>query len=229
MSRILDLPDDDKPREKLARLGPASLDNSELLALFIGSGNRERNAIEIGKDILDHFGSINAMGGAGVDALLACPGIGPAKASLLAAAFELGARAARERIAQSVLDSPERIHAAFSPQLSFLGQEKLLIATVDSRLRHTGTIEISSGTLNETSAHPREVLRPAILRNAHGFVLIHNHPSGDPHPSGADRQFTRRLAEAAELLQLRFVDHVIIGRHDHGRDPYFSFREAGMI
>ncbi|MEM9236061.1 MAG: DNA repair protein RadC [Verrucomicrobiota bacterium] len=229
MSRIHDLPDEDKPREKLARLGAASLDNAELLALFIGSGNQQRNAIEIGRDILDHFGSINAMGGAGVDALKTCPGIGPAKASLLAAAFELGARAAREQIAQSVLDSPERIHEAFAPQLSFLGQERLVIATVDSRLRHTGTLEISSGTLNETSAHPREVLRPVILRNAHGFVLIHNHPSGDPTPSGADRQFTRRLAEAADLLQLRFVDHVIIGRPDQGRSPYFSFREGGLI
>ncbi|MEM1084561.1 MAG: DNA repair protein RadC [Verrucomicrobiota bacterium] len=229
MSRIHDLPDEDKPREKLARLGAASLDNAELLALFIGSGNQQRNAIEIGRDILDHFGSINAMGGAGVDALKTCPGIGPAKASLLAAAFELGARAAREQIAQSVLDSPERIHEALAPQLSFLGQERLVIATVDSRLRHTGTLEISSGTLNETSAHPREVLRPVILRNAHGFVLIHNHPSGDPTPSGADRQFTRRLAEAADLLQLRFVDHVIIGRPDQGRSPYFSFREGGLI
>lgn len=229
MSRIHDLPDDDKPREKLARLGPASLDNAELLALFIGSGTKDRNAIEMGQDILDHFGSINAMGGAGVDALLACPGIGPAKASLLAAAFELGARAAREKVAQTVLDSPERIHQAFSPQLSFLGQERLQIATVDSRLRHTGTLEISSGTLNETSAHPREVLRPVMLRNAHGFVLVHNHPSGDPTPSGADREFTKRLAEAADLLQLRFVDHVIIGRPDTGRDPYFSFREAGLL
>lgn len=229
MSRIQDLPDDDKPREKLARLGASSLDNAELLALFIGSGNKDKNAIEIGREILKHFGSLNAVGGAGLDELLTCPGIGPAKASLLAAAFELGARVAREQVTQTPLDSPERIHEVFAPQLAWLGHEKLIIAIVDSRLRHTGTIEISSGTLNETSAHPREVLRPVMLRNAYGFVLIHNHPSGDPGPSQADREFTKRLIEAAELLQLRFVDHVIIGRPDNGRDPYFSFREAGLF
>ncbi|MGB6220907.1 RadC family protein [Haloferula sp.] len=229
MSRIQDLPDDDRPREKLARLGAASLNNAELLALFIGSGNKNRNAIEIGNDMIRHFGSLNALGGAGLDELLSCPGIGPARASLLAAAFELGARVAREHISQTTLDSPERIHEAFAPQLAWLGQERLLIATVDSRLRHTGTIEISSGTLNETSAHPREVLRPVMLRNAYGFILIHNHPSGDPGPSQADRQFTKRLAEGAELLQLRFVDHIIIGRPDHGRSPYYSFREAGLL
>lgn len=104
-----------------------------------------------------------------------------------------------------------------------------MIAMVDSRLRHTGTIEISSGTLNETSAHPREVLRPVMLRNAYGFVLIHNHPSGDPSPSAPDREFTKRLIEAAEVLQLRFVDHVIIGRPDSGRAAYYSFREAGLF
>ncbi|MEP4078926.1 RadC family protein [Haloferula sp.] len=229
MSRIQDLPDDDKPREKLARLGASSLDNAELLALFIGSGSKDKNAIEVGQEILKHFGSLNSLGGAGLDELLTCPGIGPAKGSLLAAAFELGARAAREQVSQTPLDSPERIHESFAPQLAWLGQERLLIAMVDSRLRHTGTIEISSGTLNETSAHPREVLRPVMLRNAYGFVLIHNHPSGDPAPSEADRQFTRRLAEAADILQLRFVDHVIIGRPDKGRDPYFSFREAGLF
>lgn len=229
MSRIQDLPEDDKPREKLARLGASALDNAELLALFIGSGTAEKNAIEIGREILNHFGSLNALGAAGLDELLTSPGIGPARASKLAAAFELGARLAREQVSQTSLDSPEKIHEAFAPQLAWLGHEKLIIATVDSRLRHTGTVQISSGTLNETSAHPREVLRPVMLRNAYGFALIHNHPSGDPTPSGADRQFTKRLIEAAELLQLRFVDHVIIGRHDGGRSPYYSFREAGLF
>ena len=229
MSRIQDLPDDDRPREKLARLGASALDNAELLALFIGSGNSERNAIEIGREIIKHFGSLNALGGAGIDELLTCPGIGRARACKLAAIFELGARVARERVSQTPLDSPERIYEAFAAQLGWLGQERLLIATVDSRLRHAGTIEISSGTLNETSAHPREVLRPVMLRNAYGFVLIHNHPSGDPSPSDADRRFTKRLVEAAELLQLRFVDHVIIGRPDTGRESYYSFREAGLF
>lgn len=226
---IHDLPSDDRPREKLARLGPAALDNAELLALFLRTGVRGKSAIQIGRDILRHFGSLHALGAAGLPALQRCPGLGLAKASQLAAAFELGARLARERIAATPLDSPERIHEAFAPQLAHLGQEKLVVAMVNSRLEHLGTAEISSGTLTETAAHPREVLRPVLLQQAYGFVLIHNHPSGDPSPSRADTDFTKRLAEAADLLQLRLIDHIIIGRPSDRRDPYFSFREAGVI
>lgn len=226
---IRDLPSDERPREKLARHGAASLDNAELLALFLRTGTRGRSAIQVGRDILRHFGSINALGAAGLDALQSCPGLGLAKASQLAAAFELGARAAREQLNELVLDSPERIHDAFAPQLSWLGHERLLVALVNSRLQHTGTVEVSSGTLTETSAHPREVLRPVILRGAYGFVLIHNHPSGDPSPSGADRRFTLQLAEAARLLELRFIDHLVIGRPQTGRQGYFSFREAAIL
>jgi len=226
---IRDLPDEERPREKLARLGPASLDNAELLALFLRTGTRGRSAIAVGRDILRHFGSLHALGSAGIDALRQCPGLGLAKASQLAAAFELGARLARERLHQTVLDSPERIHEAFAPQLSWLGHERLLVALLNSRLQHTGTVEISSGVLTETSAHPREVLRPVILRGAYGYVLIHNHPSGDPSPSAADRRFTARLAEGAALLELRFVDHLIIGRPGPGHPGYFSFREGGLL
>ena len=88
---------------------------------------------------------------------------------------------------------------------------------------------VSVGSVNEASAHPREILRPVITRGAYGFVLIHNHPSGDPGPSQADEAITRRLAEASKLMQVCFVDHVIIGRPAPGRAPYFSFREAGLL
>jgi DNA repair protein RadC len=156
-------------------------------------------------------------------------GLGLAKASKLAAAFELGTRVAREQLRDTPLDSPERIHEFFAPQLRHLAQEQVVVAVVDARLRHSGTIEISRGTVNETVAHPREILRPVITRGAHGFVLIHNHPSGDPSPSRADELVTRRLVEASNLMQVRFFDHVIIGRPSPGRTPYYSFREAGLV
>lgn len=226
---IRDLPDEERPREKLARLGAGALDNAELLALFLRTGTKGRSAISIGRDILAHFGSINALGSAGLDALLACPGLGLAKASQLAAAFELGARSAREQLHQRPLDCPERIHETFAPQLSHLGHEKLVVVLVNSRLCHLGTVEISSGTLTETSAHPREVLRPVIQRNAYGFILLHNHPSGDTTPSGADIVFTRDLAKAAEVMKLRFLDHLVIGRPGAYTSGYHSFREAGML
>lgn len=226
---IRDLPDAERPREKLAHLGPAALDNAELLALFLRTGIRGKSAIELGRDILRHFGSLHALGSAGLEALRHTPGLGLAKASQLAAAFELGARAAREQTRRIPLDSPERLHELFAPQLAWLGEEKLVLALVDSRLNHLATIEVSSGTLTETSAHPREILRPAIVHKAYGFAVLHNHPSGDPSPSAADIRFTRRIAEAAALLEIQLLDHIIIGRPGDGRQPYYSFREGGVI
>ncbi|MBB5350201.1 DNA repair protein RadC [Haloferula luteola] len=229
MNLIRHLPSDERPREKLARLGPSALDNSELIALFLRTGIKGKSAIEVGRDILRHFGSLHGLGAAGLSGLQNCPGLGLAKASQLAAAFELGARLARERMNQRPLDSPERIHEAFAPQLAHLPQEKLLLAMVNTRLEHLGTVEVSSGTLTETAAHPRDIFRPCLLHHAWGFILIHNHPSGDPRPSAADTEFTHRLHDAAEILNIRFLDHIIIGRATDHRDPFFSYREMGMI
>jgi DNA repair protein RadC len=115
------------------------------------------------------------------------------------------------------------------PRSTRPSHEKLLVALLDTRLRHAGTVEVSAGSLTETSAHPREILRPVITRGAYGFVIIHNHPSGDPAPSRQDEIFTRRMIEAADLLQLRLLDHLIVGRPDAGRTPYYSFRESGIV
>ena len=228
-TRICDLPLDDRPREKLAHFGAAALDNAELLALFLRTGTKGRSAIQIGRDLLDHYGSIGALGSAGAGELAKQPGLGLAKACQLVAAFELGNRAVREQLRQTPLNEPELIYRTFAPQLAWLRHEKLLVALLDTRLRHAGTVEISHGTLTETSAHPREILRPVITRGAYGFVVVHNHPSGDPAPSRPDEIFTRRLIEATDLLQLRLFDHLIVGRPDAGRSPYYSFREAGII
>jgi DNA repair protein RadC len=222
--RITDLPIDDRPREKLANLGPSALDHAELIALFLRTGVKGRSAIQIGRDLLAHYGSIGALGSASVAELAKQPGLGLAKACQLVAAFELGIRAAREQIAEALLDSPEEIYRVFSPQLAWLRHERLVVALLDARMRHEATIEISNGSVSETMAHPREILRPVITRGAYGFVMIHNHPSGDPTPSGQDTKFTRRMIEAADLLQIRFIDHIIIGR-----PSYYSFREAGII
>ena len=105
----------------------------------------------------------------------------------------------------------------------------IVVISVDTRIRHMGTTVVSKGTVSESAAHPREILRPVITRNAHGLILVHNHPSGDASPSRADEAVTKRIGEAANLMQVRFLDHIIIGRPLPGRTPYFSFREAGMI
>lgn len=227
--RIHDMPYGERPREKLAQLGPAALDNAELMALFISTGMKGRSAIEIGRNLLRKYGSLAALGGMPVAELAKEQGLGLAKASKLAAAFELGCRVAREQLRATPLESPQLIHEFFGPQMRHLTQEQVVVAVVDSRLRHIGTNVVSVGTVSESAAHPREILRPVITRGAHGFILIHNHPSGDPSPSRNDELVTRRLIDAAKMMQVYFLDHVIIGKPSPGRPGYFSFREAGIV
>jgi DNA repair protein RadC len=227
--RIHDMPQNLRPREKLARLGPASLDNAELMALFISTGTKGRSAISIGRELLAKYGSMGALGGLSVAELGTVHGLGIAKASKLAAAFELGSRVAREEMQRISMETPELIHKHFAPQMAYLVQEQVVVAVLDTRLRHVSTTVVSVGTVSESNAHPREVLRPVIARGGFGFVLIHNHPSGDASPSRADELVTRRLIDAAELMQVKFLDHVIIGKPGLGREPYYSFRQAGFV
>jgi DNA repair protein RadC len=228
-SRIQDMPYDQRPREKLAALGPAALDNAELMALFISTGMKGRSAIEIGRELIAKYGSMAALGGLPVAELSKIKGLGLAKASKLAAAFELGTRVAREQLRDVSLETPELIHNFFGPQLRHLSQEQVMVAVLDTRLRHVATTVVSVGTVNDSKAHPREILRPVITRGAYGFILLHNHPSGDPSPSRADEIVTRQVVEAAKLMQVCFLDHVIIGRPSPGRAAYYSFREAGLV
>jgi DNA repair protein RadC len=121
------------------------------------------------------------------------------------------------------------IYEHFAAQMQHLPQEKLVVVLLNSKLHIIEHVEVSTGTVSETLAHPREILHPVINRNAYAFFLMHNHPSGDPLPSRADSQLTARVREASEMMQIRFIDHVIIGRPGAGRSPYFSFKESGQL
>ncbi len=228
-NRIMDMPCADRPREKMARFGPGALDNAELMALFLSTGTRGRSAIDIGRELIARYGSLGALGSLTLDELTAHAGLGPAKASKLAAAFELGARVAREQIRDIPLDRPELLYQHFAPGFRQLHQEQLLVVLLDTRLRHAGTSVISKGTVDSCNAHPRDILRPVVTRGSYGFAVIHNHPSGDPTPSNADHTVTRRINEAARLMQVKFLDHLIIGKPSPDRPSYFSFREAGIV
>ena len=228
-TRINDLPDELRPREKMARQGAGSLSDSELLAIFLRVGVKGESAIEVGRRLLATHGGLAALGQLDIAQLAKEHGLGLAKAAQLAAAFEMGSRVARERASRTPLDSPEAVYATFAPQMRHLRAESLRVALVDTRLRVTRFVTISEGSVNETIAHPRDILHPAVLHSAYAFHLVHNHPSGDPSPSRADRELTRRIAEAAELLQVKLLDHVIIGSPSHHHDPYFSFQEAGLL
>ncbi len=226
---INDLPEDDRPREKLAKWGAAALSNAELLAIFLRVGTAGKNAIELAGELLQTHGSLRALGRANVKALAQQLGVGPAKAAQITAAFELGHRAAKESIARASISTPEAIYQHMQPIVLQQNTEKLYLLLVDSRLHHTRTVELSHGTLNQTVCHPRDVLHHVLLHQAWGFILVHNHPSGDPTPSQQDHLATENLQNAAQLIQVRFVDHVIIGIPSDQSDPYYSFREHGKF
>lgn len=142
--------------------------------------------------------------------------------------------AAEYGAAKSPVDSAAAAHdfwcSVIRGRSDFEGEKEHLIAVLlDSKLRPKGYHVVSIGTLNETVAHPREVFRPAILISAYAVILMHNHPSGDPSPSQADRRMTRQMSEVAQLLQIQLLDHVIVGSSEGGRQPYFSFREGGCL
>lgn len=227
--RINDLPAEERPREKLSKWGPQSLSNAELIAIFLRVGVTGKSAIEVAQELLDTHGSLRALGRSDIKEIAKQHGVGPAKAAQIAAAFELGLRSAKEEISNASVATPEVIYKLMRPMLDHQSCEKVFLLLVNSRLKHEKTIELSHGSITESICHPRDVLHHVILHQAFGFVLVHNHPSGDPSPSKADKTMTQALAEAATLMQLRFIDHVIVGSPDHQQEAYYSFREHGFF
>lgn len=229
--RIQDIPENDRPRERLLRLGPQALSDAELLAIFINTGTRGENALQIGERMLREYGSIRELSRLEPAALTALKSLGPAKAAKLAAAFEIGRRAAREVSQREiVLDDARRVYEFIGPEMQALSYESVRLVLLTSKLTLLRAEEIFRGSLNECTATPRDIIRKVLVHNAYAFVLIHNHPSGDPAPSEVDRRLTRRLHAAAEAIGISLQDHLIIGTPTATRAvPYFSFREHGLM
>ncbi|MEO5720108.1 MAG: DNA repair protein RadC [Chthoniobacterales bacterium] len=223
------MPQDDRPREKLLARGADALTDSELIAIQLRTGLVGANAVQVASELLKRYGSLSGLSRCTLDELSLIPGIGPAKAMQLVATFKLGQRLARETYAHAKIDTPELVYELLAAEMRGLHKESLRVVLLDTRYRLLRMEQISLGSLNESIAHPRDVFRPAIIAAAFAVIVVHNHPSGDPAPSQADHSLTRRLAEAAELLQIKLLDHIIIGAPAEGRLPYFSFREAGVL
>jgi len=218
-------PENERPRERLYWSGPEALADAELLALQLGSGRRGKDAVEVAREMLAAYGSLADVAGRDAAELARLPGVGPAKAARLAAAFELTRRLrARTRGQRTVLGSPAEVYAAFGPLMEDLRREVFRVALLDAQNGLLRDLVISEGTLSASLVHPREVFKPAILESAASLILLHNHPSGDPTPSREDIRLTRQLVEAGRLLDLAVHDHVVIGR---GR--FISLAERGMI
>jgi DNA repair protein RadC len=226
---IHELPEQEKPREKLLRRGADSLTDAEIVAILLRTGIKGCNVIQLAQQLLDRYGGLAHLSRCSVAELSGLKGIGPAKALHLAAAFSLGSRLVAECAISEPLNQPESIFRLLGPEMRLLDRESLRVVLLDTRFRLITIREISRGTLNESVAHPREIFKPVISHSAYAFVIVHNHPSGDPAPSEADLRLTRRVAESARILQISFLDHLILGTPVDGRPGYFSFKEAGII
>ncbi len=227
--RLEEFPNSELPRERLWKHGAGVLSDAELLAIFLRTGKKGQNVLSLAKGLMKEWGTLRRLAGCSPQELAKVSGIGPAKASELKAAFEMGCRMARPELEKLRVDRAGIIYDLLSGELQSLPYESLRVLLLDTRHGLLEEIEISRGSLNESIAHPREIFRPAIAKRAYALAVVHNHPSGDPSPSEADRRLTRRLFEAGTLLQIPLVDHVIIGAKIGEHQPYFSFREAGLI
>jgi len=229
--RLKDQPASERPRERLAARGPDALTQAELIAILLRTGLKGTNVVEVGKNILQKFGSLNALALATVDELKQIAGVGPDKAVTLMAAFALARRMEQERREESpVLDNPVTVVNFMRESNRLRNVESFQVLLLNTRKKLVRVEEISEGTLDTILVHPREVFRAAIVANAAGIVLVHNHPSGDPTPSEADIKVTRDLIRAGQLLKIDVVDHVIIGRATAERaKDYASLRELGYF
>jgi DNA repair protein RadC len=231
LSRIKDLPDFERPRERLAALGADALSHAELIAILLRTGLRGQSAIEIGKLLIAEYKTLGNLSRATLEELQKIKGIGRDKAVTLKAAFTMARRMAAEiPAARPLLDDPESIANHMREQFRDKEVEEFHAVLLDTRRRLIRTEQITTGTLDSAIVHAREVFRKAITANASALVLVHNHPSGDPTPSKADLQVTRDLIRAGQLLKIEILDHVILGQKTTERDrDYVSLKEMGYF
>ena len=230
--RIQEVLEADRPRERLAALGAHNLSQTELVSLLLelaAGGGGGVAAAELAQRLLAKVRSLRTLARCDLRELAAIPGMSVEQAALLVAAFELGRRVARETIARLRVDSPEVVCQLMAHDYRGLTRESLRVLLLDTKYQLLRIEEISLGSLNESIAHPREIFRPALVHSAYAIILTHNHPSGDPTPSRADIQLTKRLVEVGQLLSVEVADHIIIGAMHADEPSYYSFKENDKI
>jgi DNA repair protein RadC len=224
--RMHDLPSEERPRERLLRLGPGALTNEELLALLLRTGVPGESALERARSLLAVHGGLSGLAGIGAEELSGERGVGPTRACTIAAAIEIARRLPSETLSgRDLFNEPRLVKEFLRQSQADDAQERTGALFLNARNRLLkNDPEIYRGTLDRAVVEPREILRRALLGKAAGVILYHNHPSGDPTPSREDREFTRRLAAAAEAVGVRLIDHIVVGR-----EGCVSFREAGLL
>lgn len=215
----------DRPREKLARVGAEALGDNELVALVIGAGTRGRGALVVAQDVIAAAGGVQGFGRIGLDELCQVAGVGESRAARLLAAAELGRRTLfGDRRQRPQMLSTADVVGYLLPRYSGFAVERFGVMLLDQRQRVIRSEILSTGTIEASVSHPRDVFRVATLAAASHVVVFHNHPSGDPTPSADDRLMTRRMVLAGELMGIDVMDHVILAG-----TKFFSFRQEGGL
>lgn len=237
--RMKDLAEEDRPRERMRRLGPEALSNAELVAILLRTGAGGLSALDVARRLLSrgceecHAGAggegarhrdLRYLATASLEELIQVPGVGPAKAVQLKAAVELGRRISASNAARPLVRSPRDVSALVMEEMRFLDREQFRTVLLDAKNHVLGIRTVSVGSLSSSIVHPREIFKEAIARSSAAIVLVHNHPSGDPTPSREDVEVTRRLVEAGRLLGIEVLDHVVVGDN-----RYVSFKEKGIL
>jgi DNA repair protein RadC len=222
--RITDLDVSERPRERLARLGPEALNTAELLAILLRVGVPGENAVQVGQRLLMEFGGLPGLHRASFEQVCAQHGIGDAKAAQIKAAIELGRRMVMEKPEEKpIIHSPEDAASLVLYEMGALEQEELRVILLNIRNQVLGVEKIYRGSLNSSQVRIGELFKPAIRRNAAAIIVVHNHPSGDPSPSPDDISLTRGVIEAGKLLDVNVLDHLVIGL-----GKYISLKERGL-
>jgi DNA repair protein RadC len=225
MMSITDWPADERPREKLLHRGPHFLSDAELLAVFLRTGTTRKTAVDIGRDLIGRFGSLRNLLESDAASVMAQEGIGPAKYALLIASLELGRRHLEQTLtAGDLLTSPGMVRSFLRSRLRHQRHEVFSALFLDTQNRLLSYEELFRGTLDSCAVHPREVVKRAIALHAAAVIFAHNHPSGHAEPSVADRQITERLKSALALVDVRVLDHLVVGDGD-----VVSLAERGWI
>ena len=222
-----DLPQSERPRERLSRYGSSVLSSTELLALILGRGTRGEPVMVLAQKILSQFGSLEKIAEASIENLREIKGLGHAKASQLKACFEI---VSRLQSAHSVdptktyVNTPRDLYVLLQPRIAKYTKEHFLVISLDTRNAIIAIDTVSIGILNASIVHPREVFNIAIRRHAATIILSHNHPSGNAEPSSADIEITKRICEAGEVVGIEVADHIIVTKHS-----FSSLRELGLL
>jgi DNA repair protein RadC len=227
MRRIKDWPADERPREKLLAQGAERLTDAELLALIIRTGDStsKASAVDLARALLQRFGSLRQLAAASITELCQQQGIGPAKAAEIHALFQISRRFSDQRLqpGQPYRSSADAYNH-FHERLCDYRKEVFLALLLDNKNRLIREVQISEGSLTASIVHPREVFAPALKESAAAILFVHNHPSGDPAPSHEDIAITDRLKQVGDLMGVRVLDHIIIGKGE-----YLSFADQGLL